>query len=479
MIALQNILKGVQYNVLQGNVNISINNLQYDSRKVNKDDLFICIKGFQSDGHKFVDMAIEKGATVIIAEDDIKVSNETTVIKVSDTRKTLADISSAFYDYPWKKLDLIGITGTNGKTTTTYLIQSILNSYNKKVGVIGTIENRIGDKVIKAERTTPESKELQELFCNMVEEQVSHCVMEVSSHALDLHRVGAMDFDVAVFTNLSQDHLDYHETMEKYKEAKSILFKNATKSVINIDDEAGEYMLKNCKGSTISYGIEKNCDLKATNIKFSALGSKFCINYKNEIFDVEIATPGKFSVYNALGAIGACIFLGISIDTIIEGLKNNKGVAGRFQSVVSDSGVQIVVDYAHTPDGLENILKTAREFVKGDIITVFGCGGDRDKTKRPIMGEVAGKYSDIAIITSDNPRTEDPIAITKDVEVGMILTNTNYEIIIDRKEAIKNAIERAKENDLVIIAGKGHENYQIFKDETIHFDDMEEVMKLL
>lgn len=479
MVALKKILENIDYQILQGDINVEFNDFQYDSRKINNNDIFICIKGFQSDGHNFIDMAIKNGATIIICEDEVDLSNRNVVvIKVLNTRKILADISSVFYNYPWKNFNLIGITGTNGKTTITYLTQSILNLNNEKIGVIGTIENRIGDKIIKTERTTPESKELQKLFSDMVDENVSSCVMEVSSHALDLYRVGSVEFDIAVFTNLSQDHLDYHETMQKYKEAKSLLFKNATNSVINIDDESGEYMVSKALGNIMTYGIDKPCDLQAFNIKFSPFGSEFSVNYKGEIFDINISTPGRFSVYNALGAIGVCLFLNIPIDIIIEGLGNNKGVAGRFQSVVSKKGVQIVVDYAHTPDGLENILKTAREFVKGDIITVFGCGGDRDKTKRPIMGEIACKYSDMIFITSDNPRTENPENILKDIEKG-ISKDIDYEMVIDRKKAIEKAVLIAKKDDFVVVAGKGHENYQIFAEETIHFDDMEEVMKVL
>lgn len=481
---LSNIFQNIKYEILQSNKNIEnieIKDFHYDSRKLSENDMFICIKGLQSDGHDFVPMAIQKGAKVIVCENDLlcTVSEDIVVIKVADTRKSLAEIASIYYGEAWKKLDLVGVTGTNGKTTITYLVQSILDLYDKKTGVIGTIENKIGDRVIKTERTTPESRELQELFSDMVNEDVTHCVMEVSSHALDLHRVASIDFEVGVFTNLSQDHLDYHETMENYKEAKSILFKNSKKSVINIDDNAGEFMKSMAKGEVITYSIDNPSDLQAKNIEFFPNGSKFELAYKGESFCVDINTSGRFSVYNALGAIGACLSLGVPMDIIIKGLKNNQGVAGRFQSVISENGVQIVVDYAHTPDGLENVLKTAKEFVVGNIISVFGCGGDRDRTKRPLMGEVGGNNSDFVIITSDNPRTENPESIAKDVEEGVLKTGVEYEVILDRKNAITKAIAMAKNGDFVMVAGKGHENYQIFHDRTIDFDDMEEVKNVL
>lgn len=480
MLDLKDLIKYISYEILQGDLNKLISGFQYNSQKVEKDNLFVCVKGFQSDGHKFASMAVEKGACAIICERELEfnVPSNVTVIKVENSRKTLSYISTAFYENPWEKLKMIGVTGTNGKTTITYLVEGILNLYNKKVGVIGTIENKIGEKIIPTERTTPEAKELQELFSLMVEEKVSHCVMEVSSHALHLHRVGAMKFDVGVFTNLSQDHLDYHENMENYKNAKAILFENSLCSVINIDDEVGEFMLEKAFKNTLTYSINKPSQLKAKNIEFSSSGTKFDLEYDNKEFEIKIATPGKFSVYNSLGAIGACIFLGIPMEIIIESLGNNKGVAGRFQSITSADGVQVVVDYAHTPDGLENILKTAKEFTKGKIITVFGCGGDRDKTKRPLMGKVASENSDYIIITSDNPRGENPELIAKDVENGF-LKESEYEIILERQKAIEKAIKMGNENDIIIIAGKGHENYQIFKDETIHFDDMEEVKKIL
>ena len=299
----------------------------------------------------------------------------------------------------------------------------------------------------------------------MLKENVSDVVMEVSSHSLDLHRVDKCNYDIGIFTNLTQDHLDYHITMENYKKAKGILFALAKKAVINMDDEAGKYMLSVAGDKPIiTYGIDHDADIKAEDISITADGVKFKLEYSGKEYNAELNIPGKFSIYNALGAIGACLLMGIDMETILEGLKNNKGVQGRFQTVKNKKGFNAIVDYAHTPDGLENILKTANEFVTGKIITVFGCGGDRDRTKRPIMGEIAGKLSDYCIITSDNPRTEDPELILDDVEVGMKRTNCEYVKMVDRKEAIFAAVSMAKEGDVVVIAGKGHENYQIFKD---------------
>ena len=476
---LKDLLNTIEYTVSNGKENIDISKIEYDSRKVENNDVFVCITGFKTDGHNYAKAAVEKGATAIICEKELQdIPSDITIDKTENTRKALAVISDNYYNHPSQNMNVIGVTGTNGKTTTTFLIKSILDLINHKVGIIGTIENRIGDKVLHTERTTPESLELQELFDEMLKEKVSDVVMEVSSHSLDLHRVDKCNYDIGIFTNLTQDHLDYHVTMENYKKAKGILFTLAKKAVINMDDEAGKYMLLVAGDKpTITYGIDKDADIKAEDISITADGVKFKLEYGGKEYNAELNIPGKFSIYNALGAIGACLLMGIDMETILEGLKNNKGVQGRFQTVKNKKGFNAIVDYAHTPDGLENILKTANEFVKGKIITVFGCGGDRDRTKRPIMGEIAGKLSDYCIITSDNPRTEDPALILDDVEVGIKRTNCEYVKMVDRKQAIFEAVSMAKEGDVVVIAGKGHENYQIFKDKTIHFDDVEVVLE--
>lgn len=472
---LSRIMKGIKYDILHGNINKEISDIFYDSRQVNKSSLFVCITGFKTDGHIYADKAVENGAEAIVCEHDIKnIPNNVTIIKVENSREALASIAVNFYDNPAEKLNVIGVTGTNGKTTTTYLIKSILDKVNHKVGIIGTIENRIGDEVIHTERTTPESIEIQKLFKDMQSKGVDDVVMEVSSHSLDLYRVDGCNFNIGIFTNLTQDHLDYHITFENYRNAKSKLFKMCKKAVVNIDDATGNFMIETAENKpVITFGIDNPADLRGENIYIDSHGVKFELEYKGKKYPVELNIPGKFSIYNALGSIGACIHMGIPMEKIIEGLKDNKGVKGRFQTVASGKGFNAIVDYAHTPDGLENILITAHEFTKGRIITVFGCGGDRDKTKRPIMGEIAGKLSDYCIITSDNPRTENPLNILDDVEKGMIKTNFEYIKIADRKEAIFYAVKKAEKGDIIIIAGKGHEDYQIFPDKTIHFDDVE------
>ena len=475
---LKQLLEGISYEVQQGTAETEISDFQYDSRKVEKDSLFVCITGFQTDGHKYIPMAVEKGAAALLCEHRVAdVPEGITVILTKNNRVALAAASANFYGHPSKEMQVIGVTGTNGKTSTTYLMKSILDRAGKKVGIIGTIENRIGDEVLKTERTTPESKELQALFRRMQEEAVTDVVMEVSSHSLDLHRVDGIEFDIAIFTNLTQDHLDYHKTMENYKAAKGLLFERAAKSVINLDDAAGAYMLEQSKGEVLTLGVDTQADLMAENIDISAEGTAFDMLWQEERYPVKLHTPGRFSVYNALGAAGACLLLGVGAADVAAGLTANPGVSGRFQTVRSKKGCQAVVDYAHTPDGLENVLQTAKEFVKGRLIAVFGCGGDRDRTKRPIMGEIGGRLADYCIITSDNPRTEDPEAILADVEAGVRKTDCPYEKIVDRRTAIQKAVAMADEGDVILIAGKGHETYQIFAKETIHFDDMEEVRK--
>ena len=477
---LGQLIKNINCKIVQGCADTEVNAVQYDSRKVGRGDLFVCITGFQTDGHKYAKSAIEKGASVIVAEHMAEgMENSGAAIVITEnTRKALALISAAYYDNPSEKINVIGVTGTIGKTTTTYLIKTILDSLGYKTGVIGTIGNMIGKRTLHADRTTPESLELQELFSEMSGEGVSFAFMEVSSHSLALDRVTGVKYSTAIFTNLTQDHLDYHKTMENYMKAKGILFSMAEKAVINIDDAAGAYMRSVAKGLVMTTGIEsESADLRAENISVTAEGVSYTLDYEGRQYPVKLNIPGRFSIYNSLGAIGACLLNGIKMEDILKGLSLNEGVPGRFQSVPNNLGITAIVDYAHTPDGLENILETAHEFAKGRIITVFGCGGDRDRTKRPIMAEIVGKLSDFAIITSDNPRTENPASILDDVEVGMIPTKCPYHKIVDRREAINEAIRMARKDDVVIIAGKGHEDYQIFADKTIHFDDVEEVKK--
>ena len=474
---LNELLKNEKYEVLSGSDSIEVTSVEYDSRKVKEGSVFVCITGLKTDGHKFIDSAVKNGAKAVVVQKECEVPEGIVCVKTENTRHTLAHMAARYYGNPSEKMRIIGVTGTNGKTTTTYLIKSILETMGRKTGIIGTIQNCIGDRVIHADRTTPESLELQELFKEMYDEKVDDVIMEVSSHSLDLHRVDECNFEIGMFTNLTEDHLDYHKTMENYRDAKAILFTMCKKAVINIDDPYGDYMVSKAVGEVLKTGIEnKNADMNAVNLVMHPNGVEFDIEYKGEKHHVEYHVPGKFSVYNALGAIAAGVLLGVPMENILQGIKSVKGVKGRFEPIKTYNGITAIVDYSHTPDSLENMLNTAREFVKGRIITVFGCGGDRDKLKRPIMGEIAGRLSDYCIITSDNPRTEDPQTILDEIEPGTAETGCKYEKILDRREAIFRAIKIAEPNDFVAVAGKGHEDYQIFADRTIHFDDAEVIL---
>lgn len=480
---LSKLLEGLNYEVLKGNCDIDIRSINYDSRKVENGDMFVCIKGFESDGHKFIDSAIEKGAKVIICEENINVSNEdVTVIKFNDTRKALAKLGARYYGNPCEKLNIIGITGTNGKTTTAFMIKDIFESVGEKVGLIGTIANYIGDEKLETERTTPESLELQELFRKMVDKGVKHCVMEVSSHSLELDRVYGIDFKVGIFTNLTRDHLDFHKTFENYYKAKYKLFKRSEVSIINIDDSYGVRITEDLKKENINnfktYSLKQNADIMAKNQILESMDIIFDLKINGEEENIVLPIPGEYNIYNALGAIGACYTSKIALKDIKKGLEDVV-VPGRCERASRKYNLpyEIIIDYAHTPDGLEKILETAREFTKGRLISVFGCGGDRDKVKRPQMGKIGTDLSDIAIITSDNPRSEDPEAIINDILDG--ISKENYIKITNRYDAIEKAMEIAKNGDVIVIAGKGHETYQILNTGTIHFDEREVIEEIL
>lgn len=476
------LLSGLNYEFLSGKDDIDINNLQYDSRSVKNGDVFFAISGFSVDGHSFIEKAIENGAKIIVVEKEVDIKDGITYIKVEDGRKALAIAACNFYDNPSKKMKLIGVTGTNGKTTSAFMLKGILEAAGYKVGLIGTIANYIGDEELHAERTTPESLELQSLFNKMVESNVDYCVMEVSSHALDLHRVYGVEFEEGIFTNLTQDHLDFHKTFENYYNAKAKLFSMSKKSIINIDDKYGFRLfneINDKKSSKITtYSIENVSDLRGEAINLEATGVKFNIKVNGTEKKVNISIPGKYNVYNALGCIGAALNEGVDIDKIINALSTIT-VPGRCENLTlgKKCGFQVIRDYSHTPDSLKNILENLRELTEGRIICIFGCGGDRDKTKRPIMGEIGTNLSDIAIITSDNPRSEDPYSILDDIVAGV--KKDNYKVVENRKEAIKTALLIAQEGDIVVIAGKGHETYQILRNETIHFDEKEVVLELM
>lgn len=479
---LEKLLNNVNYDIIQGNLNVDIETINYDSSKIKSGDLFICIKGLKADGHNFANKAVANGAIVVICEDVIQLDKpDIVLIKVKDTRKALAIISANFYGNPNKKLKVVGITGTNGKTTTAFMIKAILEKAGFKVGLIGTIANYKGNQVIDATRTTPESLELQGLFNDMVSAGIEYCVMEVSSHSLALDRVYGVKFEVGIFTNLTRDHLDFHKTFENYYGAKYKLFQRSGIRVINIDDNYGKKIVKDLKKENaekiFTYSIKENSNYRGYEDELQSRYSTFKLSiYKEEEF--EVALPGEYNIYNAIGAIIASIKLGIPIQKIKEGLKNVV-VTGRCERIAINHNLpyDIVIDYAHTPDGLQNILESARTFTKGRLITVFGCGGDRDTEKRPEMGTIGTELSDVAIITSDNPRGEEPYTIISDILKGV--TKCNYIAIENRQLAIKRAIELATAGDVIVIAGKGHETYQILKDKKVHFDEREVVEEIL
>ncbi len=454
---------------------LEITGIAYDSRKVEPGNVFVCVRGFETDGHKYADKAVENGAAVIVAEEEMPHITDAVVLVYPDTRRALAELACKFYNYPSEKFELIGITGTNGKTTITYLLKSIMETAGKCVGVIGTNQNIIGDKVLVTQTTTPttpNSLELQQMFDEMQKCGADCVIMEVSSHALELDRVYGCKFRAGAFTNLTQDHLDFHITMENYMKAKAKLFDISECGAINTDDEYGKRIMDmHSDKGLLSYGVENDADVTAGNISITARGTDFDLTYNGVSRRVHIVIPGKFSVYNALTAAAVAFSAGVDMDTVVKGLENARGVLGRVEVVPTDTDYTVIIDYAHTPDGLENIIKAVQEFAKGRVITLFGCGGDRDNTKRAVMGEIAGKLSDFTIITSDNPRTEEPEKIVAMIEEGMKRTDGEYKVIVNRREAIAWALGFAKKDDVIILAGKGQETYQIIGREKYDFDE--------
>lgn len=463
----------VQGTKIIGDGETLITGIEHDSRKITAGNLFVCMEGAHFDGHNFINSAVEAGAVAILTtRENIQLPPNVSALVVPDMLKTLAVIVPYFYDFPAKKMRVIGITGTNGKTTTTYLIREILTRAGFKVGLIGTIQMMIGEEIYPVHNTTPNVMDLQKTFTEMLAKNVDYVVMEVSSHAIAENRIAGIDFNVAVFTNLTQDHLDYHKTMENYRNTKANLFARAKDFVIvNVDDAAGAVMLENAACKKITYSIENPSDFRAENVDVHAGGTSFTVGSLN----LNLHITGKFNVYNALSAVAVARAENISSDTIKAALEAFKSVSGRFERVYAEIPFTVIVDYAHTPDGVKNVIETARQIVKNKIITVFGCGGDRDNTKRPIMGRLAAELSDIVIATSDNPRSENPEKILAEIEVGIKekIGGKQYECIPDRKAAIFRAVEIAKAGDIILILGKGHENYQILRDKTIHFDDKE------
>lgn len=468
-----------------GEAGQKIEGITADSRKVGPGTLFVCLAGARVDGHNFIAEAQKLGATAAVVEKDVPAPAGMTLIKVTDSREAMQVIVPFFYDYPGRKMRMIGVTGTNGKTTTTHLIRSIFMEAGYKVGLIGTIHILIGDRMLPVQNTTPDVVDLQSTLAEMAAEGIDYVIMEVSSHALELGRTAGCEFDVGVFTNLTQDHLDFHITFDKYRDAKAKLFsqlgdehavKTGKHAVINMDDASAVQLLQHCTCPVITYGTAEQSTIRAQEVSVKAEGVQFTVTGPFGHIPLQLKITGMFNVYNTLAAISAARAEGISTALIKKALEEFRTVSGRFELVDAGQPYAVIVDYAHTPDGLENILKTARQFAEKRIIVVFGCGGDRDKTKRPIMGRLAAQYGDVVIATSDNPRTEDPVAILADVEAGIkqgLENGKGYEVIIDRKQAIAKALHVAQPRDIVIIAGKGHETYQILKDKTIDFDDRE------
>lgn len=454
-----------------------IKHIVNDSRQVEADTLFICIQGHVVDGHDFAKKAVENGATAILAERDLQL--DVPVIVVNDTSRAMSMLADQFYEQPTHALQLIGITGTNGKTTTTHIIEKIFQDFQQKTGLIGTIHMKIGNKELDTKNTTPDPLVLQNTFAQMVKEEVSTAVMEVSSHALVQGRTNGCDFDVAIFTNLSQDHLDYHHTMDEYKRAKGLLFSkllgNTYKqgkpkfAIINADDPAGDQYAQDTSATVVTYGIDNRAHFSAHNITMDGRGTTFTLQSPEGNFELTLQLMGKFSVYNVLAAISAAYVLSVPLQSIIRSVESVSGISGRFEAVNGGQDFSVIVDYAHTPDSLENVLKTIQQFAKKRIFAIVGCGGDRDRGKRPLMAEVACTYATDPIFTSDNPRSEDPLAILAEMEKGA--TGDQYEVIPDRQEAINKAVSKARTGDVILIAGKGHETYQIIGDQVFDFDD--------
>lgn len=456
---------------------VEITGIAYDSRAVEPGTLFVAWQGGTFDGHNFIADAVGRGAAAIVAEMDVDAG--VPVVVVPDSRVAMPVLAAKFYDYPSRKMTLVGVTGTNGKTTTTYLMQSIFRAAGKKAGLIGTMGAKIGDEPIKTEHTTPESVDLQKVLAQMVDAGVEAVAMEVSSHGLVQGRTAMCEFDCAIFTNLTQDHLDFHGTLDDYLAAKMMLFSEYPNhsdkqfaALVNVDDPSGAKVVNSTNGKVITYGINSPADVRGSEIEVTESAVSLVITYGGESRKVRVPIGGYFNAYNGLAAVSAALALGIDFDTIIKGLDSSTQVAGRFESVDCGQSFGVIVDYAHTPDGLENVLSTAKELTKNRLIAVFGCGGNRDRGKRPIMGKIGAELADVVIVTSDNPRKEDPTAIIKDILEGIPIEK-RVDVIVDRRVAIERAVRIAVAGDLIVIAGKGHEDYQIFADKTIHFDDRE------
>ena len=460
---------------------VEITGITNDSRKVRPGYLYVAIKGYKADGHNFIKKSLECGAQAIVSEEKLSLDTSIPQIVVRNTRKALSSLSCCFYNNPSQKINVVGVTGTNGKTTTTFLTKSIIEKAGYEAGLIGTINYQIGEKMITAQETTPESVELQRLIAEMVEAKIKFAVMEVSSHSAIQHRIENIDFKTAVFTNITAEHLDYHKTISNYMNAKVELFKNLRKdsfAVLNADDEFSEYFADRTNAKILWYGIKNDADIKAEICRESTSDIMIKLKYSGKEIDMKIPFVGVHNVYNVLAAVASAISLGFELDVIKSGIETAPTVPGRLESVPCNRGFEVVVDYAHTPHALETVLQALRNLVKGRILLVFGCGGDRDKEKRPLMGRIADEKSDIFWLTNDNPRSEDPLNIIDGIKAG-IKPGRSFHTQINRHKAIADALSEATDGDLVLVAGKGHEKYQIIKDTITPFDDREVIKAIL
>lgn len=491
---LLELLNGISVLEILGQRDVEIEGMASDSRAIKRGYLFVALKGSSQDGHRYVTHAVQRGARAVVVENVEKAPRGVTVVRLPDTRAALSELGARFYQYPAREMDLIGITGTNGKTTTSYLLESILRSAGIAVGVIGSINYRFKEKSCRGALTTPESTDLMRIIREMRDAGVTDIVMEVSSHSLAQGRTRGLPWCRALFTNFSRDHLDYHGTMEEYFKAKSLLFSSLgqdnpgdrVQAVINMDDPKGKVLEHMTKVPVVSYGLGEGCLLKASRIESKARGLRFRLLTPSGDIGISSSLLGQINVYNVLGAAATAFSLDIDLPVIARGIEQVTDIPGRLQPVNNKRGLALFVDYAHSPDALEKVLQTLRPLTNGLLITVFGCGGDRDRGKRPEMGKVAGNCSDLAIITSDNPRGEDPAEIAGDIELGIrgsglrrirlssVPREKGYHIILERREAIHAAVNAAQKEDIVLIAGKGHEDYQIIGNSKRHFDDVEE-----
>lgn len=475
MTELKKLLERLEYECIQGNTDISISELVYDSRKAAKDDLFVCIKGTVVDGHEFIEEVAAKGGSVVVVQEEVKAPEGVTVIKVADTRYALAMLSAAFFDYPAETLKVIGITGTKGKTTTTYMVKSILEAAGYKVGLIGTIEAIIGEETIPASNTTPESYIIQNYFRKMLDAGCDCCVMEVSSQGLMMHRVAGFQFELGIFTNIEPDHIgpNEHASFEEYMECKGMLFRQCKTGIVNADDKHVQEVLKGHTCEVETFGFSQQADLRATNVELVKRPGYLGVAYTVKGLvncDVEIDVPGKFSVYNSLTAIAICRHFQVTEENMKKALKEAK-TKGRIEMIKVSDEFTLMIDYAHNAMSLESLLTTLKEYQPKRLVCLFGCGGNRSKLRRYEMGEVSGKLADLTIITSDNPRFEEPQAIIDDIKQGMAKTDGKYVEIADRKEAIRYAIEHGQPGDVIVLAGKGHEDYQEIKGKKYPMDE--------